>query len=114
MDDYTAITTWWHGITSDGTFLAIAPPTGYETPDEAAAAELQELGLPPTTPWAGWSLDAEHSAFKDRKLLFPLAITYSGPRDVIRSALGEPPAGFSIHGGERDGAAFIVARNWVS
>lgn len=115
MDEYTALTTWWRGLSSDDSFLAVAPPTGdHETPDEAAAAELQHLGLPPETPWAGWGPDAERSAFRDRKLVFPLTIAYSGPRDVVRAALGEPPAGFALHGGERDGAPFIIARNWVS
>ena len=115
MDDYTALTSWWRGLSSDDAFLAVAPPAEADGDIcDAAAAELRARNLPPETPWAGWSWAAEQRAFHNGQLVLPLAVTYSGPRDVVAAALGEPPAGFAVHGGERDGAAFIIVRSWTA
>ena len=115
MDDYTALTSWWRGLSSDGAFLAVAPPAEADGDVcDAAVAELRARELPLDTPWAGWSSAAEERAFQNGRLVLPLAITYSGPRDVVAARLGEPPAGFAVYGGERDGAAFIVVRSWTA
>ena len=115
MDDYTALTSWWRGLSSDDAFLAVAPPAEADGDVcDAAVAELRARELPLDTPWAGWSSAAEERAFQNGRLVLPLAITYSGPREVVAARLGEPPAGFVVHGGERDGAAFIVVRSWTA
>lgn len=115
VDDYSALTSWWRGLTRDDAFLAVAPLADADDDVcDAAAAELRARDLPLETPWAGWSSAAEERAFQNGRLVLPLAITYSGPREVVADALGEPPAGFAVHGGERDGAAFIVVRSWTA
>lgn len=115
VDDYTALTSWWRGLSSDDAFVAVAPPAAADGDIcDAAAAELRARDLPLDTPWAGWSSAAEERAFLNGRLVLPLAITYSGPREVVAARLGEPPVGFALHGGERDGAAFIVVRSWTA
>ena len=115
VDDYAALTAWWRGLGSGGTFLAVAPPVrSDDSLRDAAAAEVRARRLPPETPWAGWSWAAEERAFHHGRLVLPLVITYSGPREVVAAALGEPPARFAVHGGEADDAAFIVVRSWTA